>query len=307
MDIKQNAPKSLALGAGAFIIWGIMPVYWKLLIEVPAYEIMANRVLWSFVFVMVLLFVTGKAKHFREDMRELWKSRKRFFCVVAAAFIVSFNWFVYIWAVNAGRLVECSLGYYINPLVNVLIGVTVLRERLSLWQFLAVLLAAAGVAKLTLDFGSFPWVALFLASSMGVYSLLKKIAGLGAIVGISIESAFTAPLAALFLGWLYVHGEGVPPGLDPTSLLLIGAGAATALPLLFFTYSITRLSLTIIGFLQYVQPSMTLALGVFIYDEAFTASHKAAFSFIWAAVLLFSLAKTSPMTALEKRLSRLFS
>lgn len=303
-DRAQNKP--LILGASAFIFWGTMPIYWKLLKAVPAYEIMANRVLWSFVFVIILLIVCGKIADFKADIKELLQkeNRKRLFCVVCGGFMVSLNWFVYIWAVNDGRIVECSLGYYINPLVNVLIGVTALRERLSLWQLAAVILASAGVLKLTADFGSFPWVALFLATSMGFYGLFKKIAHLNAIVGLSIEGAVTAPVATIFLLYFYQSGQGHPPAPDTTTLLLIGAGAATAFPLLLYTYSINRLSMTIIGFLQYMQPCITLVLGVFIYNEVFTASHLVAFAFIWAAVLVFTLARTTPMLAIESRVSR---
>ncbi len=301
---RANRIWAFLLGGGAFVLWGVLPVYWKLLDGVPAYEIIANRILWSFVFMAALLGAGIGTRVFRREVRELCGNRKRLLCLAIGACLVSLNWFTYIWAVGDGRLVECSLGYYINPLVTVLIGVTVLRERLSLWQFVSVILAGAGVMNLTLHFGSPPWVALILAVSMALYSLCKKVAGLSAISGLTIETAFIAPLAAAFLLYLYAKGQGHPPGFDLTSALLILAGAVTAIPLLLFAHSLNHLPLTIVGFLQYMSPTITLALGIFLYGEEFTSTHKVAFAFIWAAIALFSLSRTAPLAAIESRLSR---
>ncbi len=195
------------------------------------------------------------------------------------------------------------MGYYINPLVNVLIGVTVLRERLSLWRFVAVILAVAGVMNLTLHFGSPPWVALFLAVSMALYSLCKKVTGLTAISGMTVETALLAPFAAAFLLYLYSKGQGHPPGPDLTGVFLIMAGAVTAIPLLLFAHSLNRLSMTVMGFLQYISPTITLILGIFLYGEEFTPAHRVAFAFIWAAIVLFTLARTAPLAAVESRVS----
>lgn len=298
--------KSLVIGGSVYFFWGIMPIYWKLLGSVPAYEIMANRVFWSFIFVVILLLILGKGQSFITEMKPLFKHPQKLLSVALGAFLISLNWFAFIWAINEGRILECSLGYYINPLVNVLIGVTVLRERLSIWQFVAVLLATVAVLKLTLDFGSLPWVALFLAVSMGLYGLCKKVTGLTAINGLAMETAFTTPLAGAFLFYLYAQGQGTPPSFTLVGIMLVMAGAATAVPLLLFAYSINRLSLTVMGFLQYISPSMSLILGVFVYGEQFTSTHAFTFSLIWLAIILFTLAKTPPFMALESRVSRFF-
>ncbi|UQZ88064.1 EamA family transporter RarD [Deltaproteobacteria bacterium Smac51] len=296
--------RSLLLGTSSFLIWGLLPIYWKTLGVVPAYEILANRVFWSFIFMIVVLVAAGKVLALKLEVKQLLACRKKIFCVIMGAILISANWFVFIWAVNDGRMVETSLGYYINPLINVLIGVTILRERLSLWQFLAVLLATAGVVKLTLNFGSLPWVALFLACSMGTYSLCKKVTGLSAISGLSIETALTAPLAGFFLIYIHSQGQGYPFGADLTTVLLIGAGVVTATPLLLFAHSLNHLSMTVMGFLQYISPTLTLILGIFVYGEDFTPTHRIAFSFIWAAVILFTVSRTAPMVAIERGISR---
>lgn len=223
------------------------------------------------------------------------------------ATLLSFNWLTYIWAVNHDRVVESSLGYYILPLLNVLIGVTVLRERLSLWQFLAVLLAAAGVLYLTIGYGSFPAVSLILAGTMAVYGLAKKAAGLSAVVGMTLETALIAPLALIFFISLYGRGGGYPIGPSPTFLLLVGAGVVTSVPLIMFAYSLNRLTLSLVGFIQYISPTLTLLLGVFAYGEPFTRAHLISFSLIWSGLILFAVSRTGPLVKLERQVSRCLS
>lgn len=301
---RANQTRALIVGCGSFICWGTLPIYWKLLGGVPAYEIIANRIFWSFIFMIAVLVVGAKVRIFKLEMRELFQNRKRIFGVAIGSCLVSINWFTYVWAVGDGRLVECSFGYYINPLVNVLFGVTILRERLSLWQFVAVILAAAGVMNLTLHFGSPPWVALCLAVSMALYSLCKKVTGLTAVSGMTIETALLTPFAAAFLLYLYSKGQGHPPAFDLVGVLLIMSGTATAIPLLLFAHSLNQLSMTVMGFLQYISPTITLILGIVLYGEDFTPTHRVAFAFIWAAIILFTLARTAPLAAIESRVSR---
>ena len=306
MSEGESAPRSklegLAPGLTAFFIWGFLPAYWKYLDTVPALQILAHRIFWAFVFLIILVAVSGRVRRLRNEISALLANRKKKIGIGLAAVFITLNWGLFIWAVNDGRLVETSLGYYINPLVNVLVGVTVLRERLSLWQFLAVVLAAIGVIYLTADYGSLPWVALTLATSMTFYSLCKKTAGLTAINGLVVETAILAPLAGLYLVMVYAQGHGYPPGPTPKFLMLLGAGVATAVPLLFFAHALNRLSLTVMGIIQYLSPSISLVLGVVVYGEAFTPAYQVAFGFTWAALILFTTARLPFMVKLENYL-----
>lgn len=299
----QTDNKALFICIGTFVFWGLMPIYWKALHMVTPYEILGHRVLWSFVFMTALVAATGRMKGLLADAAQLVKSYKRAGCLILGAILISANWGVFIWAVAIGRVVETSLGYYINPLLNVLVGVTILRERLSMWQFIAVLLAAMGVIYQTVNFGSFPWVAIFLAGSMVSYSLCKKGAGLSAISGMTLETAISAPVALFFFIKLYSGGGGYPIGPDPVFLMLIGAGVVTAVPLIMFAYCLSRLPLSVIGIVQYLAPTLTLLLGVFAYGEAFTRTHLISFTGIWSALVLFAVAKSGPMVRLERRIS----
>ena len=295
---------ALSLAVGSSAIWGLLPAYWKLFSEIPAYEVLAHRAFWSFIFMTFMIMITGRWTELRREVRTLVKQRRKIIFLAVGAVIICFNWLTYIWAVNHGMVVESSLGYYISPLLNVLTGVTLLRERLSLWQFLAVLLAGAGVLHLTVNHGSLPLVAIFLAGSITIYHLCKKITGLSALTGMTLETALIAPAALLFLVCQATSGQGSPINPSSTLLLLIGTGAVTATPMIMFAYSINRLPLTIIGLTNYVSPTIMLLLGVFVYKETFTGAHFAAFGLIWSGLILFSLAKIPPMLALERRLGR---
>ncbi|MDR1044467.1 MAG: EamA family transporter RarD [Candidatus Adiutrix sp.] len=297
-------PGALALAVGSSAMWGLLPAYWKLFSDVPAYEVLAHRAFWSFIFMAFMVTMTGRGAALRQEVRVLAARRRKIVFLVAGAIIVCFNWLTYIWAVNHDRVVESSLGYYISPLLNVLTGVILLRERLSLWQFLAVLLAAAGVLHLTVNYGSLPLVSLFLAGSITVYHLCKKITGLSAISGMTLETALIAPAALIFIAYLQISGQGRPIAWSPSFLPLAGTGAVTAIPMIMFAYSINRLPLTIIGLSTYVSPTIMLLLGVFVYRETFTRAHFIAFGLIWGGLLLFSLAKSPPLAALERRLGR---
>ena len=287
----------------AYGIWGLLPVYWKCFDQVPAYEVLVHRIVWSFVFMAALIPVFGRWEMLKREAACIWKNRKKRLCLAAGSILISFNWLTYIWAINHDRVVESSLGYFINPLLNVLAGVLVLRERLSLWQFLAVIWAAIGVVYLTVNYGSFPFVALFLATSITFYSLCKKTVGLSAVSGMFLETALIAPIALVILAVLYHDGKAYPIGLTSTFLLLAGTGVVTAVPLLLNAHSLNKLPLSVLGVLQYLSPSLTLMLGVFLYGEDFSRSHLIAFSFIWSALVLFSIARTGFMKNLERRLS----
>ncbi len=219
--------------------------------------------------------------------------------------ILAANWFIYIWAVNSGHVVDTSLGYFINPLVSVLLGVALLKERLNFWQLVSVILAAAGVGYMTLHYGKFPWISLSLALTFGFYGLLRKTARVESMAGLAAEMALLSPAALIFLGILFSQGTNAV-GSAPVHIhfLLIGAGIVTALPLLWFNLGVRRIALSTIGFLQYISPSMQLLLGVFAFHEAFTTDHAVTFSLIWAALVLYTLSRFPILARYKPRFYR---
>lgn len=303
MKQRQYSQTTIGLlsGAGAYMLWGILPVYWKQVYPVPAFEILAHRVVWSFVFMVLLAVAMRQGSNVWRECRELVKQPRKLAMVVAGSLLISCNWCLYIWAVNDNRIVETSFGYYINPLMNVLLGTMLLKEKMTYLQSLAVGVAAAGVLYFGLQFGSMPWVSLLLAISFGIYGLCKKVVKVSAITGLTIETLAVTPIALGYLGLVAQQGSGafghLSLGLD---LLLAGTGAITALPLLLFAAGAKRLPLSTLGFLQYFSPSLSLALGVLLYNEPFTAVHGVAFSCIWLALLLYSLARHSWLAPWEE-------
>ncbi|MGD6855565.1 EamA family transporter RarD [Bacillus infantis] len=288
-EVKQGA-----LYAGlSYLIWGILPIYWKLLNHVSADEILASRVFWSFIFMLAVLVLTRKWPDFILTLRGIRNNKKQMLALTIASLLVSCNWFIYIWAVNSGQMIEASLGYYINPLVSVLLGIVVLKEKLSSVQAVSFLLAAAGVLIMTLSYGRFPWIAVALALSFGLYGLAKKLIKVESAIGLTLETMVVMPLALGYLIYLFADGKqsflAISTGTD---LLLIGAGAATAIPLLYFAKGAQKIPLSMLGYLQYIAPTLTLLLGIFVYGEEFTKTHMVAFLFIWLALTVYSLSRT---------------
>lgn len=280
--------KGLACGLGAYVLWGVLPVYWKLLDDVLPFEILSSRFIWSCVFVALLIIFQGKLPLFLTEVKSIFSSFKTGAAMVSAAFVISINWGSFIWAVNNGHIVETSMGYYINPLVSVLFAVLFLRERLNKMQIAAVLCACVGVASMVWSFGKLPWVSLTLAVSFALYGLIKKLLPVSSLTSIMLETLIITPLALMYEYTLWQQGVSFYASGDTQVLcLLAGAGAVTAVPLLLFTAGAKLLPLKIIGFLQYISPTLTLLLGVFVYGEPFTGSHLLAFGWIWAALALF--------------------
>lgn len=273
----------------AYLMWGFLPIYWKLLRQASALEILTHRFIWSLFFLLIFLLLTRRQSSFRNEVRAIGNEPRRILGVLITTALITFNWLVYIWAVNDNRIIETSLGYYINPLVNVLFGVALLKEKLSKRQYLAVILAAAGVLNLILHFGQFPWVALSLAVSFSLYGLCKKLLGIAAITGITLETMLISPLALTYLLYLNSQGTGVF-GVSYlfTSALLVGAGVVTALPMVLFANAANRLPLSLLGFIQYLSPTIALLTGVFLYHEPFTQAHAISFGLIWLALAIFS-------------------
>lgn len=281
-----------------YMLWGILPLYWKLIAEVPAHEILAHRIFWSFVFMAILVFLTKKTSQIVKQIRQIINSPEKFLSVAAGAILICVNWFIYIWGVNNNQIIETSLGYYINPLVSVLIGIIILQERLSFWQAGSVILAAFGVMNMALQFGDVPWVALILALTSGFYGLCKKIAALSPVTSMTMETMLTVPFAFIYLVYLQVAGSNTI--LNPvTASLLTGTGMVTVVPLLLFAYSANELSLTVLGLFQYLMPTIGLLIGVFLYQESFTSVHFISFVFIWSGLIIFSLSKTKMFIQLE--------
>ncbi|WP_309089526.1 EamA family transporter RarD [Domibacillus sp.] len=286
--------------AGSYVIWGLIPIYWKLVSGVSAYEILANRVIWSFVFMILLLVLMRKFAPLGQVLKEITAHPKKAAALATASVLVSINWFVFIWAVNNNHIIETSMGYYINPLMSVLLGILVLKEALSKAQILSFILAACGVLIMTFSYGSFPWVSISLAVSFALYGLAKKMIRMDAAVGLTIETAVVTPIAVLYLAFLSSSGTlQLFSGSVQTDLLLIGGGVLTAVPLLLFGHGAQKIPLYLIGFLQYIAPTMTLLLGVFLYHEPFTPSQLLSFSFIWSALVVFTFAQLK--TAQKKK------
>ncbi|HYK73515.1 MAG TPA: EamA family transporter RarD [Pseudoneobacillus sp.] len=294
------------LSAGlSYLIWGLLPIYWKLLVDVKSDEILANRVVWSFVFMIVLLIFSRKLGKLGETLKQLKENKKQLYALILASFLITGNWFIYIWAVNSGHMIEASLGYYINPLVSVILGMLVFKEKMNRTQILSFLLAFIGVLVLTISYGDFPWISISLAISFGLYGLAKKMIVVDSAIGLTLETMVVTPIGMIYMIYLFLQGNSSFFTISPTiDLLLIGAGAATATPLLFFAKGAQKIPLSTLGFLQYIAPTISLLLGVFVYGEHFSKIHLVAFVFIWLALTTYSLSKTKFMVNLELKAKR---
>jgi chloramphenicol-sensitive protein RarD len=265
-------------------MWGFFPIYFKLLQDVSAMEILGNRIVWSFAFLAIIITLLKDWT----NLRSLALRPRILITYAVSACLLSVNWLIYIWGVNSGFIVETSLGYFINPLLNVLLGVVFLHEKLRPMQWVPIGLAALGVAYLTVNYGQLPWIALALAFSFGLYGLVKKIAPLGSLHSLTIETGILLIPAALYLLLFSSRLTGTSGGYDPqTYILLAGTGVITSVPLLLFGAAARRIDLTLLGVLQYVAPTCQFLLGVLVYDEPFTQARLVGFSFIWAALILF--------------------
>jgi chloramphenicol-sensitive protein RarD len=283
--LKSDSIFGVIYAGSAFLIWGLSPAYWKVLDAVSALEIILHRVIWSFLLVMILIFLQRRW----DEFLIVFRNRRILLTLLATAIVVSGNWLLYIWAVNSDHLLQASLGYYINPLVNVLLGMIFLRERLRKMQIVAVLLATAAVLYLTIYYGEFPWIALTLALTFGGYGLVRKMAPVGSLVGLAVETMLLFVPAVICLFYLDSRGMGsifrVNYKLD---LLLIGCAPLTAGPLLFFTLGAKRLNLSTVGLMQYIAPSCMFLLAVFVYDEPFSKTQILTFILIWTALIIYS-------------------
>lgn len=288
----QTEKSGIFWAIGAYLIWGLMPMYWKSLEHVASAEILVGRIVWAFVLTLLVVLLMKNGHHFKNDIKILWSSQRDFWSLFFASVLVSSNWFIYIWAVNHNFIVQTSLGYYINPLISVLLGVFFLKEKLAKAQQIAFVLATIGVIILTVSYGKFPWLAFSLAITFAVYGLIKKQIKLDALRGLTIETLFIVPVAVIYYIWLFKDGSAAFLHIDlKTDILLILTGAATALPLVMYAKAVQKIPLYMAGFLQYIAPTMMLFIGVVIYGETFGKIDLLSFAFIWSALLLFTVSK----------------
>lgn len=282
----MNSNKGLLYAIAAYTLWGLLPIYWKALHVVPATQIVGHRMIWSLVFMVMLLAF----KRHWVWLATLMKQPRTLLVVLVAGCILATNWLTYVWAVNAGYVVETSLGYFINPLLSVFLGVLFLREKLRFWQWVAIGIALVGVLYLTLRYGAFPWIALTLALTFGLYGLLKKMTPLNALEGLSLETALVFFPALTYLLFSEVWGSGAfgHAGWGITTLLVL-TGLVTGFPLLLFSAAARRIQLSVLGILQYIAPTLQFLLGVFLYQEPFNQTRLIGFSLIWTALLVYSI------------------
>lgn len=278
--------RGLIAGALAYTLWGVFPLYWTVLEPAGAIELLAHRIIWSVATMLAILVLWRRVDQFRALLRD----RRRFWIIALAAVVITVNWGGYIWGVNNGKVVETSLGYFINPLVTVLMGVLLLGERLRRLQWIAMGIAFVAVAVITIDYGRPPWVALLLAFSFGTYGLAKKQAGAGAVESITLETLLIAPFAMAYVAWLVATGEsnfgshGLGHALPFTT-----TGIITAVPLMLFGAAAIRVSMVSLGLLQYLAPTIQFALGLLVFDEPMPASRWIGFSLVWVALAMFTV------------------
>lgn len=283
--MRAEARRGVAAVSAAFVIWGLFPLYLRPLIHVPATEILAHRIAWCVLFVFGWLAWKGRLR----EVRAALVNRPVLLRLLLTAALITFNWLVYVWAISNGRVVEASLGYFIGPLFNVALGLTLLRERLNRYQWTAVGFATAGVAWLTVAAGGLPWVALTLASSFALYGLVRKVIPVGAVPGLAVETLLVVPFALAWLWWLERSGASSFGGESATiTALLVGSGLVTALPLALFSTGARLIPYSVVGVIQYIGPTMQFLLGVMLYGEPFPPVRAAGFALIWTGLLVFA-------------------
>ncbi|KMT23259.1 EamA family transporter RarD [Clostridium cylindrosporum] len=273
----------------SYLLWGILPLYWKAINNVAPFEILANRIFWAFIFVGILLMRNGQLK----ELIEVIKNKRSLLFISLSAAMVTVNWGLYIWAVNSNHIVESSLGYYMNPLIVVFFGVIFLKEKLTKGQIAALILATTGVLVLTFQYGKVPWISIALAVTFALYGLLKKLTNAGSMVSLGIETALVTPFALIYIITRQINGIGAFGNITAfQTILLVCSGIVTATPLILFAKGAKRIPLSTLGFIQYISPTMSLLLGIFLFHEKFTIVHLISFGFIWLSLLVYSISET---------------
>jgi chloramphenicol-sensitive protein RarD len=289
----RNMPSSTKIGviyaSLAYTLWGVLPLYWKVIDNIPSMEILAHRIFWAFIFVGAILIRNNQWK----EAIVVIKNRRNLLLITLAAITITINWGSYIWAVNSGHIVESSLGYYMNPLIVVFFGVVFLKEKLTPSQTAALILAAIGVIILTVNYGKVPWISIILAVSFALYGLLKKLTNVSSMVSLALETAIITPFTLIYIASRQMSGTGALGNVTVgQTILLICAGAVTAVPLLLFAKGAKRIPLATLGFTQYISPTISLIMGIFLFHEKFTIVHLISFGFIWFSLLIYSISQT---------------
>ncbi|HDC9586932.1 TPA: EamA family transporter RarD [Staphylococcus aureus] len=289
--MNSEYKKGIFLALSAYILWGILPIYWQFVDAIGAFEILAFRIIFSVIFMIFILAVGQKQRNaFQRDMNQLLAKPIQLLAIVVVGYVITLNWGTFIWAVTNGHVLQTSLGYYINPLVSILLALIFLKERFNKFEWLAILFAFIGVLYMTLKIGEFPIVSIILALSFGTYGLLKKVVHIDAISSITIECIVTAPAGLIYVIYLWQQHQ-MSFGLNMSSFWLLFSGAITAIPLILFSAGAKRIPLSLIGFIQYVGPTIMFVLGIFVFKEPFSIDQLITFIFIWTGIVLYSLSQ----------------
>lgn len=283
--------KGIFFALGAYVLWGILPIYWELIDHIGAFEILAFRIIFSMIFMILLLVVGRKQREaFLRDVNQLFIHPVQLVAIIVAGYVITINWGTFIWAVTNGHVLQSSLGYYINPLVSIVLALIFLKERFNKFEWLAIIFALIGVLYMTIKIGEFPFVSIMLALSFGVYGLLKKIVHIDAISSIAIECIVTAPAGIIYVIYLWQQHH-MTFGFNVSSFWLVFSGAVTAIPLILFSAGAKRIPLSLTGFIQYVGPTIMFILGIFVFKEKFDVHQLITFIFIWIGIILYSISQ----------------
>lgn len=283
--------KGIFFALGAYVLWGILPIYWELIDHIGAFEILAFRIIFSMIFMILLLVVGRKQREaFLRDVNQLFIHSVQLVAIIVAGYVITINWGTFIWAVTNGHVLQSSLGYYINPLVSIVLALIFLKERFNKFEWLAIIFALIGVLYMTIKIGEFPFVSIMLALSFGVYGLLKKIVHIDAISSIAIECIVTAPAGIIYVIYLWQQHH-MTFGFNMSSFWLVFSGAVTAIPLILFSAGAKRIPLSLTGFIQYVGPTIMFILGIFVFKEKFDVHQLITFIFIWIGIILYSISQ----------------
>lgn len=297
----SETKKGIIYAALAYVIWGVLPIYWNIVDKIGPFEILAHRILWSAVFMVLLLIFTKQLTMFKHATIKLFKNKKMLFAIIAAGYIITINWGTFIWAVNNHHVLQASLGYYINPLMSILLAFIFLGERFSKAQWLAILLAFLGVIYMTFQVGEFPYVSIILATSFALYGLIKKVVDIDAFSSITIECIVTLPAALIYIYYLS-QIDAVTFGVNAASGWLLLSGAVTAIPLILFSAGARRIPLSLTGFLQYIGPTIMFFIGIFLLNEHFDIDQLITFILIWAGIIIYSYSKYLDLSRNRKKL-----
>ncbi|WP_413521542.1 EamA family transporter RarD [Brochothrix thermosphacta] len=289
---ERKTKAGILSGILTYTLWGFIPLFFKLLSDVLPMEILSQRIIWASVFMLIAVVLSKKWQSFVRIITDLFRHPKKLLMMLLVSLLISTNWFTFIWAINNNHILQTSLGYYINPIISILLGVIFLKEKLARAQVIAVVLAFIGVMVMTLSLGAFPYISLTLALSFGFYGLLKKKMDYAVIEGLAVETLFVTPFA--LIAWFYFINSDQSFVTNHATLcmwaLVVSSGIVTAVPLLLFAFTARNIPLSMMGFMQYIGPTISLLLGVLVYHEAFTVTHAISFSLIWLGLIVFSVA-----------------